>query len=131
MTAHAMSGDRDRCLDAGMDEYLTKPVNSRELYATIEKYLSNVQLDHKTSRPAAVDSPLPDPRFTSNFLPDGSNLVDNMARLFLQLAPERIERLQNAVNLNEASVVANKAKQVESAATMSRRLLAQLNNPPP
>ena len=54
-----------------------------------------------------------------------------MARLFLQLAPERIERLQNAVYLNEASVVANKAKQIESAATMSRRLLAQLNNPPP
>ncbi len=38
MTAHAMKGDKEKCLAAGMDYYITKPVNPVELYETIEKF---------------------------------------------------------------------------------------------
>jgi len=36
MTAHAMKGDRERCLEAGMDAYVSKPINSRQLFASID-----------------------------------------------------------------------------------------------
>lgn len=39
MTAHAMVGDKEKFIGAGMDDYLSKPVNPDDLYSTIEKYL--------------------------------------------------------------------------------------------
>jgi CheY-like chemotaxis protein len=39
MTANAMQGDEERCLDAGMDDYLTKPVSSEVLYKKLARWL--------------------------------------------------------------------------------------------
>ena len=38
MTANAMQGERERCLAAGMDDYLPKPIRSSDLFATITRF---------------------------------------------------------------------------------------------
>jgi two-component system sensor histidine kinase/response regulator len=44
MTAHAMIGDRERCLDAGMDDYITKPVRHTDLDSALRRWIQ-VQTD--------------------------------------------------------------------------------------
>ncbi len=40
MTAHALYGDREQCLNAGMDDYVSKPIDPEQLYATLEKWIT-------------------------------------------------------------------------------------------
>mgnify|MGYP001555289820 FL=1 len=40
MTANALSGDREKCLDAGMDDYISKPINEQNLYRTLSEFIS-------------------------------------------------------------------------------------------
>ena len=43
MTAHALHGDRQRCMDAGMDDYVSKPLDPRKVFQAIERWADCTQ----------------------------------------------------------------------------------------
>lgn len=57
MTAHNMMGDREKCLAAGMDDYISKPIGSEALYQTLKKWLKVSETTATATIP--VDTPLP------------------------------------------------------------------------
>lgn len=94
MTAYAIQGDRERCLEAGMDDYLSKPVQFEELIDLLDKWLP------ATSGTAAPRDPID--RSVIDKLrqlesPKRPNLVGRLINRFLEQTPERVAAMQKAL----------------------------------
>lgn len=124
MTAHAMTGDRERCIDAGMNDYVSKPVNPSTLVHTILRHIEQNRAQ-STGRPAAVAATNPiepapsqaiDRGLAARLTDNDANLFEGMLLLFLQMAPERIEKIQTAVSREDRGVVERELRKIRSAA---------------
>ncbi|ETR72844.1 MAG: two-component system, unclassified family, sensor histidine kinase and response regulator [Candidatus Magnetoglobus multicellularis str. Araruama] len=67
MTAHAMKGDRELCMDAGMNDYITKPINRNQLFEMIHKWIQNknpvsqntIEIEQHNAIDISQDEPTP------------------------------------------------------------------------
>lgn len=50
MTANALQGDREKCLEAGMNDYISKPINAKALGESLERWISHCQIDDDDSK---------------------------------------------------------------------------------
>ena len=111
MTAHAMIGDRERCLQAGMNAYISKPVQQAGLIAVIEQYLASGAGQLAVPQASGVDRIL-----TSKMMQEDKALVNEMLRLFMEVAPQRLEKLETAAERGDAATLAEEARRIGAAA---------------
>ncbi len=105
MTAHAMKGDREKCLAAGMDDYVSKPVKPQELFAVIEK-LGHRLPDNKDEELSSSNNMSSTDVFNLSAaleIVDGDiELFKEIANLFLESLPDYIARIQKAIADNDS-----------------------------
>jgi CheY-like chemotaxis protein/HPt (histidine-containing phosphotransfer) domain-containing protein len=137
MTANALEGDRDRCIAAGMNDYISKPVKLPELQAALQ------QAVWSAAPAAAPTPPFPPAAAAGESLlvldttvlaalrdlrdPDEPDPVPELIQLFLQDAPQRLAALDDAVARTEASGVREAAHSLKgSSNNIGARRLAHL-----
>ncbi len=114
MTAHAMVGDRERCIAAGMDEYLSKPVHRLELLRVLAWAASSIAAPAIT--PPPTDLPALDRDGAVDRLGGDRELFDEVAALFTTDAPVLLEQLRSAVASGDASSVKRAAHTLKGSA---------------
>ncbi len=126
MTAHAMKGDREKCIAAGMDDYTPKPINPQELLEKIEKWVKIGRNDSKSDVEVSQERVLPEtsqktkPLDIEKALERAMGDKDFLKMLlegFIQDLPDQIESLKVAISNMDAAAVAKQAHKIKGAAS--------------
>jgi signal transduction histidine kinase/DNA-binding response OmpR family regulator len=94
VTAHAMKGDKERCLAAGMDGYIAKPIQARELFAAIERLVPRLV----DSTPVSVDMrDVVDEQALRERVDNDEALLQELIELFRQDCPLWLGQIRDAI----------------------------------
>jgi CheY-like chemotaxis protein/HPt (histidine-containing phosphotransfer) domain-containing protein len=121
MTAHAMAGDRERCLQAGMDEYVTKPVRPAELLRVIESLVRPTASGRdgqppSPSIPDGAETELMDEAELRRITDGNVELMCQLAQIFLEDYPGRVEEIRAAIAGSNAEALRRAAHTLKGAA---------------
>jgi len=126
MTAHAMKGDREKCLEAGMDDYVTKPVDPQVLSEALEKWLPEIEDGSVALRAmegeqgadtsAATGRRILDRAALMARLMDDTDLVREVLDEFLKDIPHQIETLKSAIEAGDVETAHRQAHSIKGAA---------------
>jgi len=113
LTAHAMMSDKEECINAGMDDYITKPLSFDALEGILKKWLKKEGLDHFFSETETNDVKIWDKEKFLNMLMNDQSLAERVLKSFLNSMPGMIKELKTLINSNstkEAGYMGHKIK---------------------
>ena len=111
MTAHAMPGDRERCIAVGMDDYLAKPVRSEALRTVLARWSSVPDAECCGS---IIDESALDVLLDSH----GAQVVGELVQLFRHSTPEHLASLNDAMARDDAEAVSYEAHYLKGSAAV-------------
>ena len=119
MTAHALKGDRERCLAAGMDEYLSKPIRSKQLAAILETLMSYETVPETSLRVVRSDvlpvDSLIDWTTALEGVDGDRELLKSVIVVFLEESQRLLQELKSAVQAQDTAAVRSRGHSLKGA----------------
>jgi two-component system, sensor histidine kinase and response regulator len=118
MTAHAMKGDRDRCLEGGMDDYVSKPVRADDLLRVLQKFAPQSTPAPAQEAPAqtTAEPVVFDRQAALDRVGGEEELFDEVLQLFLSDAPNRLTEIRTALEQGDTKRLEIGAHSLKGAA---------------